>query len=130
MRPVSFLMSPAKPLRTPTSPPSRHPISPTPPAPFPKLLTSLLPYLITSLFCSASKSYPFTFNTLHAPNFRTPQRLSRNSFRIRTSKKTDIALRNPNRINTIFHSCAHFRQIRTCNPSIYNTYKTHPSHPH
>src|SRR5271165_572017 len=34
MRPVSSLMSPAKPLPTPTSPPSRHPISPTPPPQF------------------------------------------------------------------------------------------------
>src|SRR5271166_4558542 len=34
MRPVSFPMSPAKPLPTPTSPPTRHPISPTPPPQF------------------------------------------------------------------------------------------------
>src|SRR5271165_5513494 len=34
MRPVSSLMSPAKPLPTPTSPPSRPPISPTPPPQF------------------------------------------------------------------------------------------------
>src|SRR5271157_2153492 len=46
MRPVSFLMSPAKPLRTPTSPPTRHPISPTPP---PHFRSSLPNSFVTSL---------------------------------------------------------------------------------
>src|SRR5271165_6912583 len=45
MPPVSFLMSPAKPLPTPTSPPTRHPFSPTPP---PHFRISLPHYFLTS----------------------------------------------------------------------------------
>src|SRR5271165_3320909 len=52
MRPVSFLMSPAKPLRTPSSPLTRHPISQTKIRPArlrPLFLISLPHYFVTSL---------------------------------------------------------------------------------
>src|SRR5271165_388177 len=52
MQPVSFLMSPANPLPTPTSPPTRHPISPTPSVRSRSLtlhpITSLRHYFLTS----------------------------------------------------------------------------------
>src|SRR5271165_373258 len=46
MRPVSSLMSPAKPFPTPTSPPTRHPIFPAPP---PHFRTSFPHDFVTSL---------------------------------------------------------------------------------
>src|SRR5271165_5461142 len=84
MRPVSFLMSPAKPLPTSTSPPSHHPISPTPP---PQFRSSLPHGFITSfphssalpqnsaplfsipytLFSIHNSAHPFSFvNTAHS----------------------------------------------------------------
>src|SRR5271165_633957 len=84
MRPVSFLMSPAKPLPTSTSPPSHHPISPPPPPPFPSsfppsflpsspppsaLPPNSAPLFSTpyTLFSIHNSAHPFSFvNTAHS----------------------------------------------------------------
>src|SRR5271165_2292833 len=84
MRPVSFLMSPAKPLPTSTSPPSHHPISPTP---LPQFRSSFPHSFVTSsppssalpqnsaplfstpytLFSIHNSAHPFSFvNTAHS----------------------------------------------------------------
>src|SRR5271165_3518038 len=70
MRPVSFPMSPAKPLPTPTSPPSRRPISPTPP---PHFRRSFPHYFVTSSPRSSALpqnrsplfSIPYTLFSIH-----------------------------------------------------------------
>src|SRR5208337_1551632 len=66
MRPVSFLMSPAKPPPTPTSPPTRHPISPTPP---PQFRTSFLHHFVASSLHSSALPQD------RAPLFSTPYTL-------------------------------------------------------
>src|SRR5271165_1498695 len=144
MRPVSFPLSPAKPLLTPTSPPTRHPISPTPP---PHFRSSLPNSFVTSLPHSSALpqngaplfSIPYTlfsiYNSAHPLCFLNPahslpktpgcsigisnQILGLSSVSLATPLESALP-RNPtsppaNPIESIFHSCAHFRQIRVCN---------------